>query len=246
MFGKSSSQPFEMPKDVKVPTHIALICDGNRRWAKQRGMPSIEGHRVGADKAISIATASRDMGVRYLTLWMFSTENWNRDKTEVKYLMNLIRLRFQRFAKSFHKDKVRFTHLGRKDRLPTDIVKMLEKMEDETKDYDNYFLNLALDYGGQDEIIRAIQKGAEAGLNMSEISARQFEELLDTSGMPDPDLIIRTSGEKRLSGLMSWQSAYSEYYFTDVSLPDFGVDDLKTAITDYSRRVRRFGGNSAA
>jgi undecaprenyl diphosphate synthase len=242
-FKSLGNQITNLPKGVQVPEHIALICDGNRRWAKQRGLPTIEGHRVGFDKVVKIAEASRDYGVRCITLWMFSTENWNRDEFEVKYLMNIFRRRFSKFSKSFHKDKVRFTHMGRKDRLPSDILETLNHMEEETKNYDKYYLNIALDYGGQDEILRAIKKGTELGIDMTSLSAKQFEGLLDTSCMPAPDLIIRTSGEQRLSGLMSWQSAYAEYYFTSVNLPDFGTQELKEAILEYSYRNRRFGGN---
>lgn len=233
----------QLPQGIKVPEHIALICDGNRRWAKHRGLPTTEGHRAGFDKVVKVAEASRELGVKYLTLWMFSTENWNRDEFEVKYLMDLFRRSFTKFGKTFHEDKVHFTHLGRKDRLPSDIIEMLKKMEEETKHYDSYYLNLALDYGGQDEILRAIKKGTESGVDMKNLSAKDFENLLDTSSIPAPDLIIRTSGEQRLSGLMSWQSAYAEYYFTSVNLPDFDVNELKAAILEYSYRNRRFGGN---
>lgn len=243
-FTSLKNQLLHLPQGTKIPNHIALICDGNRRWAKQHGLPTMEGHRKGSDKAVKIAEASREMGVKYLTLWMFSTENWNRDKNEVKYLMNLFRRSFNKFEKSFHEDKVRFTHLGRKDRLPEDILKVLNRMEAETKDYDQYYLNLALDYGGQDEILRAIKRGSESGMDMANLSARQFDSLLDTSYLPVPDLIIRTSGEQRLSGLMSWQSAYAEYYFTSVSLPDFDRQELLAAILEYSYRNRRYGGNS--
>lgn len=242
-FTSLKNQMIYLPQGIKVPKHIAFICDGNRRWAKQRGLPAMEGHRAGFDKAVKIAEASRDFGVTYLTLWMFSTENWNRDASEVKYLMYLFRRSFGKFGKTFHKDNVRFTHLGRKDRLPSDIVEMLQKMEEETKQYDRYYLNLALDYGGQNEILRAIKKGAESGIDMTNLSVHQFEALLDTALVPAPDLIIRTSGEQRLSGLMSWQSAYAEYYFTSVNLPDFDKQELKAAILEYSYRNRRFGGN---
>lgn len=242
-FTSLKNQILTLPKGITVPQHIALICDGNRRWAKQRGLPSMEGHRAGFDKVVKIAKASREFGVKYLTVWMFSTENWYRDESEVTYLMDLFRRSFTKFGKSFHKDKVRFTHLGRKDRLPKDIVEMLLQMEEDTKNYDKYFLNLALDYGGQDEILRAIKKGTESGLDMTDLSTKQFETLLDTSDFPPPDLIIRTSGEQRLSGLMSWQSAYSEYYFTAVNLPDFDAQELYAAILEYSYRNRRFGGN---
>lgn len=236
----------QLPQGIKVPQHIALICDGNRRWAKQRGLPSMEGHRAGFENVVKVAKESRGLGVKYLTLWMFSTENWNRDESEVSYLMDLFRRSFNKFGKTFHKDKVRFTHLGRKDRLPADIMEMLNRMEEETKEYDSYYLNLALDYGGQDEILRAIKKGAESGLDLTAITAKDFENLLDTTSMPAPDLIIRTSGEQRLSGLMSWQSAYSEYYFTSVHLPDFDTQELRAAILEYSYRNRRFGGNQVA
>jgi undecaprenyl diphosphate synthase len=242
-FTSLSNHLLNLPQGIKVPEHIALICDGNRRWAKQRGLPTLEGHRTGFDKVVKIAEASREFGVKYLTLWMFSTENWNRDESEITYLMNLFRRSFSKFGKTFHKDKVRFTHLGRKDRLPKDIIEMLKQMEEETKQYDKYYLSLALDYGGQDEILRAIKRGTESGVDMKNLSAKEFEKLLDTSYIPAPDLIIRTSGEQRLSGLMSWQSAYSEYYFTSINLPDFDKQELRAAILEYSYRNRRFGGN---
>lgn len=243
-FRSLKKQIVSLPQGVKTPEHIALICDGNRRWAKQHGLTTGQGHKAGFDQVVNIAEASREFGVRYLTVWLFSTENWSRDEREVKYLMNLFRRRFESFAKSFHRDKVRFTHLGRKDRLPADILAMLERLEEETKQYHDYYLNMALDYGGQDEILRAIKKGTEAGVDMSNLTTQQFDALLDTADMPAPDLIIRTSGEQRLSGLMAWQAAYAEYYFTSVNLPDFDKNELKAAILEYSYRNRRFGGNA--
>jgi undecaprenyl diphosphate synthase len=245
-FKSLGAQLTHLPKGVQIPKHIALICDGNRRWAKERGLPAMEGHRVGANKAIKIAEESRKLGVKCFTMWLFSTENWNRDEDEVKHLMRIFRVKLRSLGKQLHADHVRFTHLGRKDRLPADIVKTLRRLEDETKDNDAYYLNLAVDYGGQDEILRAIQKGVESGVDMANLSTAQFAELLDTSDIPDPDLIIRTSGEQRLSGLMSWQSAYAEYYFTAVNLPDFDVPELQAAIMEYSYRNRRFGGNAPA
>lgn len=228
---------------VNLPNHIALICDGNRRWAKSKGLPTYYGHKKGFDQLVKLSRNSRELGIQYLTLWMFSTENWKRDKQEVDYLMNLFRRKFVSFRKEFATNQVRFRHLGRKDRLPKDIVKTLQEMEEETKEHTKYFLNIALDYGGRDEILRALKKASKLGKNIQSISDEEFSSLLDTAGIPDPDLIIRTSGEQRLSGLLSWQSAYAEFYFPHVLLPDFTEDELKLAILDYSNRTRRYGGN---
>jgi undecaprenyl diphosphate synthase len=231
----------ELPDDITLPKHIAIIPDGNRRWAKEHDLPSIEGHKKGAKNLIRISKAARKLGIKHLTVWGFSTENWKRDDKEVGYLMSIFKLFLNKYAKDMHKDKVRFTHIGRKDRFEPEFREMLLKLEQETASYDSYFVNVALDYGGQDEILRAIGKAYESGMDMTKLHIDEFSKMMDTYNSPDPDLIIRTSGEKRLSGLMPWQSTYAEFYFPAVHFPDFDENELKTAILEYSYRSRRFG-----
>jgi len=243
-----------------LPHHIAIIPDGNRRWAKARGLPSFEGHRRGFDIAPKICRAARDLGIHTLTLWAFSTENWNRSPEEVSYLMKLYETLIDRNLKEAKEDGVRFYHLGRKDRLPTTLLKRLAKAEEETKDNDRYVLNVALDYGGQDELLRATKKAVELIVAGSMSAEKLFEEtgkyhdkypyyffknFLDTRDQPHPypDLVIRTSNEKRLSGLYCWQSAYAEIYWEPDHFPDFTPEKLRQAVLDYSQRRRRFGGN---
>jgi undecaprenyl diphosphate synthase len=230
----------ELPKDTIVPGHIAIIPDGNRRWAKERGLFTIEGHKRGFENLVQLSRAARKLGVRYLTIWAFSTENWNRAEEEVSYLMKLAGA-LKSYEKDLHQDRVRFRHLGRKDRLPTQVLDLITRFEEATKDYDSYFLNVAFDYGGQDEILRAIKKANDNGINISEMTSEQFSLLLDTGECPEPDLIIRTSGEQRLSGLMAWQSVYAELFFSPVHFPDFDEFRLQDAILEFSRRNRRFG-----
>lgn len=233
-----------LPQNLNLPTHVAVICDGNRRWAKSHELQTKDGHKAGLENIVKISRAARGLGIKYLTLWAFSTENWKRDKDEVDNIMKLAVYGFKKYAKELHKDKVRFMHIGRKDRLPKDVLDIVIRLEEETKDYDKYYLTIALDYGGQDEILRAIKKASENGMDMENLSIEEFSNMLDTKELPDPDFIIRTSGEKRLSGLMPWQSTYAEFYFTNVSLPDFDEEELKAAILEYSYRTRRFGGNN--
>jgi undecaprenyl diphosphate synthase len=193
-----------------------------------------------------LAKSVRDLGVHTFTVWAWSTENWDRPKEEIDAIMDLFRKALKEKEKEFHKDKVALVHLGRKDRLPEDIRKMLVKIESETAKYKkNHIYNLAVDYGGRSEIVRAIQKVIDDGLkNIDEVT---FEKYLDTHNQPypNPDLFIRTSGEQRTSGLLPWQMVYAEYLYSDVHLPDFTPEKLKEAILDYSRRRRRFGGNDA-
>ncbi len=227
----------------KVPKHIAVIPDGNRRWAKKRGLKGVEGHKSVAsiEKFSKLFDVAKEYGVGYFTFWAFSTENWKRDKEEVEYLFDLLKNFAREFRDYAIKNKIRFRHLGRKDRIPKDVLLELEKTEDATKKFSNFCVQICLDYGGRDEITRAINKILKSGVN--EISEDDVVNYLDSAGIPDPDLIIRTSGEKRLSGLMPFQSAYSELYFTDVYFPDFGPADLEKAIEEYGNRARRFGGS---
>ncbi|MFC1625950.1 polyprenyl diphosphate synthase [Patescibacteria group bacterium] len=236
-----------LPKGTSVPDHIALILDGNRRWARAKGLAPWEGHKAGYLAVKKIARAAREYGVHTFTIWAFSTENWDRPQHEVNAIMDLLRKGLKEFSKEAHKEKIRLVHLGRKDRFPDDIANQITKFEKETSHYRDSIINLALDYGGRDEIIRACQKAIKSGIPADNLDEKAFEKCLDTSSQPypNPDLFIRTSGEQRTSGLLPWQMAYTEYFFEPDHLPDFTPEKLGNAILDYSRRRRRFGGNDA-
>lgn len=223
---------------ITLPTHISIIMDGNRRWAKKRGLPGPEGHRQGSKALEALMNYAQKAGLKCLSAWAFSTENWKRSKEEIDFLFTLVRKEMEKWKKKFIKDKTRFYHIGRKDRLPEDIRKVLEETEEATKDFNGFIVALAVDYGGHDETIRTIKKLMDQNL---EITPENFENNLDTVGLPKIDLIIRTGGEKRLSGFMPWQSEYSELYFSDSYFPDFGPKQLDEAIKDYNSRERRFG-----
>src|SRR3990167_2141726 len=235
------------PKGTKVPDHIAIIPDGNRRWARARGLHTLQGHKKGFDAAVKVSRAARDFGVHTVTLWGFSTENWDRTKEETNYLMRLYAKLIDDYLKEAKKDNVRIVHLGRKDRLPQSLLKKINYAEETTKDNSKYIMNIAIDYGGQDDIIRATRGMIRDGVAPEKVDRKLFEKYLDTKDQPYPylDLIIRTSGEQRTSGFLLWQSAYTEYYWENDHFPDFTTEKLKAAVLDYSRRRRRFGGNDA-
>jgi len=224
-----------------IPNHVAIIPDGNRRWAKEHGLPSFEGHRKGFDVAVKIGKKIRSLGVHTMTMWAFSTENWNRSKEEVAYLMKMYETFIERNLKQALKEKIRIIHLGRKDRISKKLLEKIQDSEEKTKNFKNYILNIALDYGGQDEVIRGIKKISRQNIN--NLTIEQFNNYLDTANQPypNPDLIIRTSGEQRTSGLMIWQAAYAEYIFLQKHFPDVNDKDIENAIEEYSRRQRRFG-----
>jgi undecaprenyl diphosphate synthase len=239
---KLKKDAVHLSASVDVPKHIVIIPDGNRRWAKENGVATHRVYKIVGENMDYLIDGAKDLNIDHLTLWGFSTENWKRsNQKEISQLMVLFGAMLDRFQDKFHSDKRRFRHLGRKDRLPSKLIKKFEQLEQETSQYDGKSVNVAIDYGGRDELIRAISNCIKAG--HKKVDEATFSEFLDTRGIPDPDLIIRTSGEKRLSGLMPWQSVYSEFYFTDVYFPDFGVDNLKEAIVDYSFRKRNFGGD---
>ena len=223
--------------------HIGIILDGNRRWAKQNGMPSIEGHRRAAYVIEKIITYLRLQGVHTITIWVFSTENWGREQAQVKGLLSLFQEFLEKHSKKAFTEGVRVIHLGRKDRLSESFRKKIGALESASKDFKNGILNVALDYGGRDEIIRAIKEMIESDVNVSNISEELFNEYLDTRDQPHPypDMIIRTGGEMRLSGFMSWQSAYSELVVLDKYLPDLTIEDIKDVLKEYAHRKRRFG-----
>lgn len=236
-----------IPKDTAVPNHLVIIPDGNRRWARARGLNTFEGHRRGFDAAVKLCKTARSWGIHTITLWGFSTDNWDRTVEEIGYLMKLYEKLIDSYLKEAKADDVKIVHLGRKDRLPASLLKKIAKAEGETKDNKSYIMNIAIDYGGHDDIIRAVQNMVKDKVPAEKIDKKMFESYLDTRNQPYPyvDLMIRTSGEQRTSGMLLWQSAYTEYYFENDHFPDFTPEKLREAIFDFSRRRRRFGGNDA-
>ncbi|MCX8159223.1 MAG: polyprenyl diphosphate synthase [Candidatus Pacearchaeota archaeon] len=230
-----------MVKKSKVPLHVAIIPDGNRRWAKEKGMISTDGHRKASsyEHIKELFDEAKILGVKYLSFWGFSTENWTRDKKEIDEIFKLVKDAIIRWEKEAHKNKIRFIHIGRKDRLPRELVSDFEKLEEMTKNYNDFNVLICLDYGGRDEIIRAVNRILAD--KKTKISEEEFMNYLDTKGIPEPDLIIRTGKERRLSGFMPFQSVYSELYFSDVYFPDFDACELREAISEYLKRERRFG-----
>lgn len=242
---KKKNQNSPLPSKTKVPNHVALVLDGNRRWARARGLPTFAGHKAGFDAAMKVARAARDFGVHTFSVYGFSTENWDRSAEEINYLMALYWKMVEEMSKQAKKEGIRFVHLGRKDRLPQDLIKFINEVEEETKDNKNNVFNAALDYGGRDEMVRAARQIVENKIPVDKIDEKLFAAYLDTGDQPYPyvDLFIRPSGEQRTSGLLLWQVAYAEYYWEADHLPDMTPEKLREAIVDYSRRRRRFGGN---
>lgn len=231
---------------MNIPQHIAIILDGNGRWAKAKGMPRNYGHAQGSKNVERICEEAYKMGVKYLTVYAFSTENWSRPKEEVDALMKLLRNYMKTCLKTAAKNRMKVRVLGDKTKLDDDIRKRIEELEKATVDNDGLNFQIALNYGSRDEMIRAMKKMAadckEGKLEVEDISDSVFEAYLDTHDIPDPDLLIRTSGELRLSNYLLWQLAYTEFYFTDVLWPDFTKKELEKAILHYNNRDRRFGG----
>lgn len=231
-----------------APAHIAIIMDGNGRWARQRGLPRIEGHRRGVETVRTATFAARDLGVKILTLYAFSVENWKRPKDEVGALMGLLEFYLKRELETFVRDRVRLRTIGRTSELPTGVQKLLRTTIEETKHFTDYTLVLALNYGSRTELVdaaRAYAGALAAGTEkLNDGSWETFSRYLYTADFPDPDLIIRTSGENRISNFLLMQGAYAEYVFTPVLWPDFTKADLSAAIAEYHRRERRFGQTS--
>lgn len=223
------------------PQHVAIILDGNGRWAKQRGLPRLLGHRAGGDNVHRVARLFMRYGIKYLTLYVFSTENWKRPKAEVTGLLNLLAEKIDSESQSLHKDNIRLMHLGRLARLPPGLRRKVEAATELTKDNTGMTLCLAFDYGARDEILEAARRLIGHGISPANIDEALFSQYLYSSGIPDPDLIIRTAGEVRLSNFLLWQAAYSELYFTPVLWPDFGQKEIEEALLGYRRRERRFG-----
>ena len=226
---------------INIPAHIAIIMDGNGRWAKQRGLARTDGHRAGTETARAVVTRCRELGVKHLTLYTFSKENWARPKEEVKTLFSLLTTFLTREEKSLREQGIRLKVLGEIDDMPLGVRQVLKHVMRQTRECTDMTLNLALNYSGRDEILRAARALADKGLTGDAITEEAFAAELWTAGQPDPDLIIRTSGELRLSNYLLFQCAYAEFYFTDVYWPDFSPEELDKAIAELANRQRRFG-----
>ncbi len=235
-----------MEEERKVPKHVAIILDGNGRWAKERHMPRTYGHRAGARTLEDICEDAWDLGIKYLTVYAFSTENWKRSVEEVTGIMTILRNYLINSIQRANKNNMRVRVIGERERLDKDIVAAIKNMEEATKNNTGLQFTIAINYGGRDDIVRAvkkvIKKVEDGEMSSYDISEKLISENLDTNELPDPDLMIRTSGEIRISNFMPWQAAYSEFYFCETLWPDFGKEDLSKAIEYYKSRDRRYGG----
>jgi len=232
-------------EDDKLPQHIAIIMDGNGRWATEKGLPRTEGHRQGAKNVRTILEHAKARGIKYVTLYAFSSENWNRPKEEVNVLMELFRKYLKEDVSELQKKKVCVSFIGDRSRFPEDMQDRMNEVERETADFDDFHVVLALSYGARDDLIAAIKRIAMDAMDrkcmISAINEQVVNDALSTHGIPYPDLVIRTSGEQRLSNFLLWEIAYAELYFTPIYWPDFNEQDLDIAIEAYGRRTRRFG-----
>lgn len=224
-----------------LPTHIAIIMDGNGRWAKKRSLPRTAGHAAGSKNFKDIARYCNKIGLKYLTVYAFSTENWKRPKEEVDNIMKIFK-DYLEDAKNFKDENIKVRFIGDRSVLDPDIIRLMKEAEDASADATGLKLNIAINYGGRDEIVHAVKDIVKSGISADDITEQTISEHLYTAGQPDPDFIIRPSGEYRLSNYLIWQSAYAEYWFSDILWPDFKSKDLDRAIDDFNKRNRRFGG----
>lgn len=229
----------------KIPNHVAIILDGNGRWAKKKHLPRNMGHVQGAKTVEQICEDADSLGIKYLTVYAFSTENWNRPESEVSALMKLLKKYLEDCIERANNNDMKVRVIGERTRLGEELCSRIDELEEATKNNTGLNFTIAINYGSRDEMVRAMRKVAEdvksAKVSPEDIDEKYFERYLDTAGIPDPDLVIRTSGEERVSNFLLWQLAYSEFYFTDVLWPDFNKEELKKAIEKYSMRDRRFG-----
>ena len=230
-----------MPEISPLPRHVAIIMDGNGRWARERGLPRLEGHRQGTENMRRVVSAFGKYGIKYLTLFAFSTENWNRPRTEVTGLFRLLAQVIDRETEDLHRREVRLKHVGRLDGLSSRLTKRVRQAVERTKDNSGMTLSVAFNYGGRAEIMDAVRSLLSRGITPADVNEDIFRRYLYTPDLPDPDLIIRTGGEVRVSNFLLWQAAYSEYYFTPTYWPDFGEEEIDKALLAYSQRQRRFG-----
>ena len=232
----------QFPPLEKIPVHIGIIMDGNGRWALSRGKPRAAGHQAGVENLRRILEACVRFGIKILTIYAFSTENWNRPRAEVSTLMNLLARALRREVPDLHKNGVRLNHIGRLERISRRLRKGVQDAIELTKDNDQLILNVAFNYGGRAEVVDAAKRIIKAGIPAQELTEELFEQYLYTAGQPDPDIIIRTAGELRVSNFLLWQGAYAEYYAAPVYWPDFDEGELYKALTAFNRRERRYGG----
>lgn len=233
------------PEEARLPAHVAIIMDGNGRWAQSRGLPRTAGHKKGAETLRSLLVECQDMGIRYLTIYAFSSENWNRPQTEVSDLMQLLRFYLEKELRTLIKHGIRLKVIGDLSQVEPAIRKQIEKAEARTAENDRFQLTVALSYGARNEILQAVQTIADAvqrgDLAAGDVTEDTISQHLYTADLPDPDLLIRTGGEQRLSNFLLWQQAYTELFFTPVFWPDFSIEHFKTALDEYAKRERRYG-----
>lgn len=229
------------PPLPKVPVHVGIIMDGNGRWAQARGLPRLAGHQAGTENLRRILRATVEFGIRILTIYAFSTENWERPREEVEGLMNILEQTIDRELPELHREGVQIRHIGRLDRVPERLQEKIRYALDLTRNNQRLILNVAFNYGGRAEIVDAVRRIIQDGIPAEQVDEALIARYLYTAGLPDPDLIIRTSGEMRVSNFLIWQGAYAEYYVTPVYWPDFDKDEYYKALAEYARRERRFG-----
>ena len=240
-----ADQALDLPID-KIPRHVAIIMDGNGRWALSRGLPRIAGHKAGTENLRRVIRSSVEFGIKYLTIYAFSTENWGRPPEEVRGLMRILEDVIDRELAELNKEGVQLRHIGRLERLVPKLQEKVLKAVELTKKNDRLILNVAFNYGGRDEIVQAIQRLIKDGVPPEKVTDDVVSQYLYTAGVPDPDLIIRTSGELRVSNFLIWQAAYSEWYITPTYWPDFDKEEYRSALEKYGKRDRRYGGVSEA
>ncbi|MBK8021609.1 MAG: isoprenyl transferase [Chloroflexi bacterium] len=225
----------------RIPRHVAIIMDGNGRWAKERGLPRSEGHRQGTENLRRIFQSAVDIGIEILTIYAFSTENWSRPPAEVQMLLRILESVIDRELKELHKSGVQLRHIGRLEGIGANLQRKIRQAMELTKENHRLIVNIAFNYGGRDEIVTAVQRIIRDGIPADDIDERLLSHYMYTSDLPDPDLIVRTSGELRVSNFLIWQGAYAEYYATNTYWPDFDEAELRKAVAEYARRKRRFG-----
>lgn len=240
-----SETPLNIPPE-RLPRHVAIIMDGNGRWALARGLPRLAGHRAGTENLRRIIRAAVEFGIQYLTIYAFSTENWGRPPEEVQGLMRILEDVIDRELEELHREGVQIRHIGRLDRLDPHLQQKVIQAVEKTRQNTRLVLNVAFNYGGRDEIVCAIQRIIQDGIPAEAVTPELVSQYLFTAGVPDPDLIIRTSGELRISNFLIWQAAYAEWYVTPTYWPDFDKEEFRRALEAYAQRDRRFGGVSAA
>lgn len=231
-----------MNSALTIPKHVVIIPNGNRTWSRNKGLAAWQGYWQAYKNLSETYSEIFNLGIDHLTLWGFSTENWKRDQQEIEEIFKVVQKIINTLGPVLIKKEIGFHHLGRLDRLPEKLVVSIEKLKEQTKKFTQQSFNIALDYGGRDEIVRAVNRLLSE--KRESITESDFSTYLDTADLPDPDLIIRTAGEQRLSGLMPWQSTYAEYYFSQVAFPEFDIPEFKKAISDFQSRKRTFGGDT--